>query len=279
MTEAPRPSPNLLDPTWHRFISPHYDDIALSCGGTVARLAGSGATPEIAVVFGDRPDSEAPLSPFAAAMHAGWGLTADQVIDARRREEAAAASRLGATSVTLPFLDAIYRDGRYASDDQLFGPPLPEEGGLAATVTAALGDAAADPAARYYAPLAVGDHVDHRHGFAVGLALASRGHEVWFYEDLPYAIRAGALDRRLQHLAATTPVKLAATVDVGDTWETKLRAILAYSSQLATVFGYVGAAGTLSDIDRTMRRYAEQRGDARPVECFWRLVERSPSRR
>ena len=60
--------------TWHRFLSPHYDDIALSCGGTVALLARSGLAPEIAIVFGDEPDPSQPLTPFAAMQHAEWGL-------------------------------------------------------------------------------------------------------------------------------------------------------------------------------------------------------------
>ncbi|MGN6673994.1 MAG: PIG-L deacetylase family protein, partial [Thermomicrobiales bacterium] len=41
----------------HCFLAPHYDDVALSCGGTVALLAGQGARPLVVTVFGGDPSS------------------------------------------------------------------------------------------------------------------------------------------------------------------------------------------------------------------------------
>jgi LmbE family N-acetylglucosaminyl deacetylase len=264
-------SPPLEAPRRHLFVSPHYDDIALSCGGTVARLTHAGRAAAIAVVFGDEPDPARPLSPFAVSMHEGWGLDAEQVIARRRAEEAAAAAVLGATSSVLPFHDAIYRGRHYESDEQLFGRVAAAEAELTGRIMASLGlGEATDAAVRVYAPLGVGNHVDHQHGFAVGVALAGAGWAVWFYEDQPYALNEGALDRRLAALAAT-PVEPAAVIDVGSTWETKLDAILAYQSQLATVFRYVGAGSSRPEIDARMREDAERIGNGVPAERFWRL--------
>ena len=109
----PSGAPLLFGPATHRFLSAHYDDIALSCGGTVALLARHGVTPEVRVAFGAEPDPTLPLSPFAVMQHRQWGLAAGEVIRARRVEEAAAAARLGATSSSLTLCDAIYRGDRY----------------------------------------------------------------------------------------------------------------------------------------------------------------------
>src|SRR5215212_11067849 len=84
----------LADATCHRFVSPHYDDITLSCGGTVARVAQAGLRAEVTVVFGAEPDRAMPLSPFAQHLHARWGLTSGRVAT-RRSEEVEAAALLG----------------------------------------------------------------------------------------------------------------------------------------------------------------------------------------
>lgn len=265
-----QPTSAATDPTNHRFLSPHYDDIPLSCGGLAALLAQQGRRPEIVVLFGGRPDPATALSSFAAAMHRDWGLTADQVIDSRRAEDDAASALLGATSRPLSFLDAIYRGASYASDRQLFGHPVPAETDLPLQIVAELvGTDRPDPDTRWYAPLAVGGHVDHRLTFAVGRELDARGWNVWFYEDLPYAIRPGALHQRLEEVKSVISPDPPRIIDIGAVWETKIDAVVAYRSQMATVFGYVGGDGSRATIDRVMRDYAEDRGDGHPAECFW----------
>ena len=272
-TVAPALPPPPAGPSWHRFVSPHYDDIALSCGGTVARLAAASLAPEISVVFGDEPDPAVPLSPFAAAMHDAWGLLAGEAIAARRREEAAAAAAMGATSATLPFLDAIYRGRHYDSEERLFGEPAPAEANLPAWIASALAlDTPPDSRVRVYAPLAVGGHVDHRHAFRLGADLARAGWDVWFYEDLPYALRDGALEARLAALAVTDAVAPTGVVDVAATWDAKLAAILAYPSQLAGVFGRAGTGSPLPEIDAVMRAYALATGQGTLSERLWRLA-------
>lgn len=271
--------PELTGPVQHRFLSPHYDDIALSCGGIVARLARSGRQPEVAVVFGDQPDPTLPLSPFAAAMHDAWGLSAAEVIAARRREEAAAAAALGATSGNLPFRDAIYRGGAYQSNEQLFGPPDPSEAQLSTHIAGAMvGDDTPNSQFRVYAPLAVGGHVDHQLGFAAGTRLARAGWDVLFYEDLPYALPAGNLAARLAAVeTAGITIEPAAVVDVSCTWDAKLAAILAYPSQLETVFGYANAGSSPAEIDAIMGAYARRVGNGTLAERVWRIVA-SPMR-
>ena len=178
----------LTEPDTHLFISPHYDDIALSCGGTAALVSGSGNDAVVALLFGDHPDPAQPMTSFAEHMHAEWGMSADQVIAGRRAEEAEASRILGLRDVFLPFRDAIYRGDAYLSDDDLFGSPMATDAEVPEQIGAALeAEQFQRDGTRVYAPLASGFHVDHQLAFLTALLLDRAGWEVWFYEDLPYS--------------------------------------------------------------------------------------------
>ena len=275
MSSTSEVPPLLSRPARHLFLSPHYDDIPLSAGATVRLLADHGLTPETLVVFGSEPDRARPLSAFAEAMHEQWGLTANEVIASRQAEEAAAAALLGAQTRVLPFRDAIYRGDFYLSDEDLFGSPATEEAALAAAIAASL-DLADSPDAtvRIYAPLGVGKHVDHQIVHLAGQELASRGWDVWFYEDIPYALRPMALDTRLAEIGAATRLEPVAHIPARSTWDRKIDAILRYPSQLETVFlQYVGVGTTRDEIDEALSAYAARAGDGAMAERFWRLSD------
>ena len=259
----------------HLFLSPHYDDVPLSAGATVRLLADRGLTPETLVVFGSEPDRDRPLSAFAEAMHERWGLTANEVIASRQAEETAAAAELGAQTRVLPFQDAIYRGEHYLSDEDLFGSPAPEEAALVAAIAASL-DLADSPDAtvRIYAPLGIGKHVDHQIVHLAGQELASRGWDVWFYEDIPYALRPMALDTRLAEIGAAIRLEPVAHIPARSTWDRKIDAILRYPSQLETVFlQYVGVGTTRKEIDEALSAYAARAGDGTMAERFWHLSD------
>jgi LmbE family N-acetylglucosaminyl deacetylase len=260
----------VVRPDRHIFLSPHYDDIALSCGGTAALLSSMGRTPEVALIFGDHPDPTQPMTDFANQLHAQWGMTADEVISGRRSEEKVASIALGTCDRFLPFRDAIYRGERYLSDDELFNTPKDDESGLAGQIIDEL-KLCADGATntRIYAPLAIGFHVDHQHAYRAGLELGRRGYEVWFYEDLPYGLRAENVEPRLSVVAADG-LSRGPAVDVTSAWGRKIDAIMAYPSQLATIFGqYVGVGTTRTAIDEAMASYARRAGNGISAEQFW----------
>ena len=271
MRERPVAVADLIRPARHVFLSPHYDDIALSCGGTAALLARHGRQPDVALIFGAEPDPTTPLTSFAESLYRDWGLDPARVIAGRRAEEADAARVLGTRDVYLSFRDAIYRGERYTSNDILFNTPAADEAGLPAEIVAEIGVAQEElPFTRIYAPLAIGRHVDHHHGFAAGVELARRGATVWFYEDLPYALGPTAQQERFAEI--DTPLAVAAIVDVEASWTAKIDAIMAYPSQLATVFGYVGAGSTREEIETVMRAFATAVGEGVVGERFWRLA-------
>jgi LmbE family N-acetylglucosaminyl deacetylase len=266
MSAKPVDHERLSAPSRHIFLSPHYDDIALSCGGTASRIAEAGGRPEVALIFGDHPDPAQPMTEFAESLHRQWGLDANQVIAGRRAEEATASRAIGTEARFLPFRDAIYRGRRYLGDDQLFGTPATDESDLPGAIIDAL--ELGGGTVRIYAPLAVGFHVDHQHAFRAGLELAGRGIEVWFYEDLPYALLPGARDRRTE--AIGRPIAPTILVDVSAQWEKKIDAIFAYPSQLSTVFEqYVGIGTTRAEISEAMAAYACEVGYGALCERFW----------
>jgi LmbE family N-acetylglucosaminyl deacetylase len=264
--------PQLTRPTQHLFFSPHYDDIPLSAGATVRFLADQGLVPETLIVFGTEPDRSRPLSAFAEAMHERWGLTANEVVASRQAEEAAAAAVLGAQTRVLPFRDAIYRGDYYLSNGDLFGSPATEEASLPAAINASLDlKDSPDDAVRIYAPLGVGKHVDHQIVHLAAQELAARGWDVWFYEDIPYALKPMALDARLTEIGATTRLEPVARVPAQSTWGQKIDAILRYPSQLETVFlEYVGVGTTREEISEALTAYAARAGDGVMAERFWR---------
>lgn len=268
------------------FLSPHFDDIALSCGGTVAAIRNAGRRAEILVIFG----AEAPLelSGFARAMIDDWGMEPGGATTARTAEEAEAARRMGARVTVLDFADAIYRGDRYLADDQLMGQVHPDELGLAEEICSAViavtadgrdGDAGGNErATRWFAPAAIGDHVDHQHIYGVGRLLARAGADVWFYEDLPYALRPERMTSRAGTLRADGLEPLG-RCDVTATWTDKIAAVAAYPSQLQPTFGWaVDGPVTIAAVEQLLRRTAsdEVGGPAGElVERSWRRVGRS----
>jgi LmbE family N-acetylglucosaminyl deacetylase len=262
----------LIKPSRHVFLSPHYDDIAISCGGTARLLADHGRQPIVALIFGSEPAPDYQHTAFAERMHRDWGLDASSVIASRRAEEAVASKVLGTTDRFLPFHDAIYRGDRYLGDVDLFSLPTDDEMESLPTAIAEAAGLTGDPDGdtRIYTPLGAGKHVDHQLAFATGVELAAKGWDVWFYEDLPYSIKPGVHADRL----ATAGVALteAAHIDVSSVWTAKIDAIMSYPSQLETVFGrYIGAGSTRDEIDAVMRGFATGIDGKHAIERFWRV--------
>lgn len=244
------------------FLSPHYDDVALSCGGTVAALTDSGEQPLIITCFGGPPPG--PLSNFARDMHARWQIGTSEAISIRREEEACAADVLGAGVHWLDFPDAIYRGSRYTSDDELFGAIHPDEVDLPAQIMAALEAKFAQLGlgpSRLYVPLGIGNHVDHQHVVEVGRRFSELGHEVFAYEDFPYAGDPG-VEQQGRSMTGREPVTQVLTVEQ---LERRVTAILCYRSQLPVIFRHQG------DPAESTLRYATANGASLPHERFWPL--------
>ncbi len=267
------------------FLSPHFDDIALSCGGMAARLAKAGARCIGLTVFAAPSREGDVLSPFAEGMHRLWESAAEQrmaaINEVRREEEEGALRLLGLQPVWLKFQDAPYRRGSsgrhlYTSDPELFGKVAPEEHKtlvpqIAAEIQRVAGVAGSRGRVRVFAPLGVGNHVDHQLVFHAARRLGPR-YGVLFYEDYPYSGHEGALALRLRALGVSPVLPQSPnsrTVPISDVIGLKIAAIARYKSQLGVLFGSNEA------MPPAVRAYAQsvagEGNVSHYVERFWQL--------
>lgn len=251
-----------MDGTSYRRIvlSPHLDDGPLSCGGAIHHWAAAGE-PVLVVTFmtGDPPAGD--LSPFAHYQHAGWQLPAREAYIVRRAEEVAALQVLGADFHHAGWLDCIYRaddaGSFYASDEAIFGVTHPGDDRLAEEMArrlAFLGPL--ESTTIVYAPLAVGNHIDHQ--LVRQAAERWRGRELIYYEDFPYVGQDAPVE-----LDATPLLISLSKEDI----EAKVKAIGCYRSQIRFLFDT--RAKMVARVWDHCRRVAGKNGWA---ERYWQKV-------
>lgn len=229
------------------FLSPHFDDIALSCGGTAARLSRTGARCLCITVAAAPAPPGGQLSTFAQQMHTAWqrasGKRNETINDTRREEERQALRLLGLEPVWLDMPDAPYRNSStgqplYTSDEALFGKLAPEEKRtlapwIATEIRRVAKESGARGKVRVFAPLGVGRHVDHQIVFWAARHLGPR-FGVLFYEDYPYAAKRGALEERIAELGVAVQPRV---TSISDLIGVKIAAIARYKSQMELLFG------------------------------------------
>jgi LmbE family N-acetylglucosaminyl deacetylase len=253
----------------HIYLQPHFDDAALSCGGTIALQRATGQRILVVTVFGGMPQRGAELSSFAARTHQrmGIGPNAAEAVQQRRAEEAAAAEALRVDTLILDFPDAIYRGSPalYTSEDALFGNVNAADLALdeqLAGVLMQLHERA--PLAVIYSPLGVGHHVDHQLVCSAADRLAQRKLAVKFYEDFPYVAQPGALETRQKELSIAMEPEF---VEVSGLIRTKEEAVAQYSSQIPQLFG------TQDAMRQALRGYSSSLRRSYPgieLERYWR---------
>lgn len=273
-------------PRLHVTLSPHYDDMPLSIGGSMAAAVRSGAALLDIVIFGG-PPANVQLHAFARNHHVDWGVGPAGATALREAEQARAMAVLGGVTARVPFSDAIYRDGYYTVNDELFGQVNPAESNLENEIaqetervlTGALRRHQLDRSdVRVYAPIGFGNHVDHQILTLTGTALEAAGWLVWYYEDLPYALLPGQTEQRLADLrAGGMSLMPAARVPIAAVFEAKLDAVLAYDSQLDKVFTeYAGMGTSRAAIAAGLTAY-HSRGGPQIAEVFWRRATLAPT--
>lgn len=168
------------------FLSPHLDDVAFSCGGTLIRLIAEGFRVRLCTIFtASVPDPHG----FALACQLDKGLAADVDYMALRRAEDDEFARLAGVldSIHLAHREAPHRG--YSDAPDLFRG-VHESDVLWRELVPQFQDLAKD-CGTIFAPQGLGNHVDHlqviRAVTEAGLAEST----VW-YQDTPYAIRCRA---------------------------------------------------------------------------------------
>jgi LmbE family N-acetylglucosaminyl deacetylase len=224
----------------HIFLSPHFDDVVFSCGGTLGVQVNTRLRPLVITVFAGMPSPAIELSPLAAQIHreAGFRLNPQIAVTIRREEDASALDYLKVDYLWLDYLDAIYRGtpAYYTQKSQLMGgevhpADLRIDRELAQNLVA-LQERLPDSA--WYAPLGIGRHVDHQIVCSAIDRLIQRGANVKLYEELPYVLTEGALEERLQEFGGTLEPAL---VEMSEMLHLRQEAAEMYASQIELNFG------------------------------------------
>jgi LmbE family N-acetylglucosaminyl deacetylase len=227
------------------YLSPHFDDVALSCGGLLWEQTHSGIAAEIwTVCAGDPPPG--PESDFAKQMHEIWQTgTAAETVALRRIEDKKAARRLGATVQHLDVPDAIYRrsnTGTLFYQESVFVDLNARETRIAEEVARQI----SEKLTQYdtlVCPLAIGGHVDHRITRAAAELL---NRPLWYYADIPYLLS------HRDELAPVTKGMNSKTFFVSpkglSAWQ---NSIAAHASQISSLFEDV------QDMRQKIKEYAQ----------------------
>ena len=235
------------------YLSPHYDDIALSCGGLVWEQSQQGDAVSVWTICGGAPVPGQLFSAFAELLHARWESGPEAVV-VRQAEDAASCRVMGAARRNFPWLDCIYRTSSagqplYTSEEALWGEIHPEEQALIEQLVQTFGQEI-PPEAQIVCPLALGDHLDHR---LVRAAAEQTGRPLLYYPDYPYVVRSEP-QRHLQALQDAGwqthhyPVSGAGL----SAWQ---EAVAAHRSQISTFWN------SLEGMKQAMEAYWQLRGE------------------
>ena len=224
------------------YLSPHFDDAVLSCGGLIWEQVQRGETVENwTVCAGNLPRGE--LSEFAAHKHAEWHV-GRKVIAARREEDRQGNLRVGALPHWWTLPDCIYRrlpDGEplISENDDLWLPVHPGELPIQSRIKSWL-RRSLQPDDRLVVPFTLGNHVDHR---LVRSATESLRRPLYYYADYPYVARSALWQPRglAEEFIYTCPISEAGL----HAWQ---EGVAAYESQVSDLFGsYDGMLAQLRD--------------------------------
>lgn len=252
----------------HLFLSPHPDDIALSCGGLAYQRAQAGDEVLVFTWMAGPMPSDLCITPLIQEHIIRWQLGPDPV-PGRQAEERQAVEVLGSSVSFGSLPDALYRtDGKgnvlYPTLESLFGEINPH-----------------DPAQKYsppafdlvdaqtvvYVPLGVGGHVDHQLVRNIALEWLQSHPEVavFFYEEYPYSSTGdAALQRARDGLnRPTIPVMIALTEAA---LNARVDSIACYKSQISSFWDSIPA---MMD---AVRKYTAQVGDGDYAERLWQPV-------
>ncbi len=223
------------------FISPHLDDVALSCGGGIRGMVNAGQRVVVATVFTADAPARQPLTWLAQRNHRAWDIP-EQPFATRCIEDLKAIRKLGAEPLHLGFLDVIYRVGPGGaalyqktvvgipvadSDWEIYLPVLQAK-------FHSLAEQFADGPLYILSPLGLGGHVDHML-VRRAIELVWAPEQILYYEDFPYAGRSGVMQAWF-------------TAEAGKNWRpvevllaenqiaARVAAIACYTSQLRGLF-------------------------------------------
>lgn len=249
----------------HVFISPHFDDVVLSCGGTIAKLERDGHPVTVVTTMGASHISKFPESPILADLHQRWQAGCHP-LRMRRDEDLAALRSLGVECRHLPLADCVYRQVAglplYPTEGSLFDRIHPEDYAGEYLNRTSILDLKRPQIA--YLPLAVGHHVDHQiiHEWGLRLAAKKQVNLCWrFYAEFPYSNAREAIADAMRRIGIQFR-ELRVELDEADV-RAKVSAIACYRSQISTFWN------DLEHMEADARRSMTDIGTGKFIERYW----------
>ncbi len=211
------------------YISPHFDDVALSCGGLVWEQSRAGNEVSIWTICAGKPQQLVYTS-IVKELHARW-KSGDQAVDMRKQEDIKSCQSLNASYHHFDVPDCIYRlDGKsnplYSTDERLSGPIDPYDAFIIDRLAEEL-VGLIPPEAQIVCPLAIGNHIDHQ---LTRQIIQKTGKAAWFYADYPYVLENQEAIAHLKHESWVSKI-FPITKNGFQAW---LKSVSAHQSQLST---------------------------------------------
>ena len=237
------------------YLSPHFDDAVLSCGGLIWEQTHSGITVEIWTVCAGNPPP-GPISDYAAGMHKIWNTgTAQETVELRRTEDRNAGRRVGAVVQHLTIPDGIYRrtdTGTLVYPTNVFSEPNPRDAKLTDDIAQQL----SERLTQYdtlVCPLSLGGHVDHR---ITRMAAEKLNRPLWYYADIPYLLRYP--DSLAETVSAMSSKNFFISAKGLSAWQDS---IAAHASQISSLFV------DEQDMRQQIKEYLQNNGGLPLWEC------------
>lgn len=240
------------------YLSPHYDDVVLSCGGLIWEQSQAGNTVSIWTICAGEPPTGG-LSPFAESLHARWETSQTAVLR-RREEDLVACELVGAGTKHLPIPDCIYRQSPisgahlYTTEASLFDVVHPDEQGLIDELSIEL-KRTLPTEVELVCPYGIGGHVDHRLTRAAAERLRV---PLWFYADYPYAEGNPKQPFDDGNDLGCERILFPVTQAGLDVW---VQAVAAHASQISTFWSDLGS------MQVAIYDYAQRAGGVQLLKC------------
>ncbi|WP_165423160.1 PIG-L deacetylase family protein [Ktedonosporobacter rubrisoli] len=244
------------------YISPHLDDVAFSCSGTICSHRAQGLHILVVTLF--TGDPKPPFSPLAQTYHRLWQVPEDtSAYQARKAEDEKAMLALETDYLWLDWREVIYRITDLANLSEVndytvlcqHDPLFPQLCQWFIDLQAAY------PNSTIVGPLGTGGHRDHRLIFQAALSVIDPD-SLLFFEDFPYA---AYLPGETFELAKAYKLEKL-EIDISPYLEQRIHVTSLYQSQLATLFYPPSAFRNL------IREYTAGGGQQSFIERYWKPV-------
>jgi LmbE family N-acetylglucosaminyl deacetylase len=222
------------------FISPHLDDVVLSCGEYLKKLSDENENITVLTVFAGSPDPSS-FSEIAKNYHKKCQLDDDAVFT-RQKEDKNAMKYFDADFIHLDLYEALYRmdkynQHKYKKVENIFTKDTSNELDTTEDVKEAINqEIVINEVDNVYLPLGLGEHIDH---VITSKALTELMDEeygdnkIYYYEDVPYSYNLMGSQWDIDYMCDLNG-KIFDIKD--DQWKSKLIGINFYKSQVRSLW-------------------------------------------